>query len=447
MAGVDAKELPKIPEEDIEALKAAFGEGNLTEASVKVKEALETADKITLNIAVTGESGSGKSSFVNAIRGLKDRDKGATAIGVTETTMKLLDYSHPSYPNVTVWDLPGIGTPTFKPHTYLKEVEFSRYDFFIIISCTRFISHDIQLAQEIQKLGKKFYFVRSKVDQDLANEKKMYDEEGILEQSNAPTNRPPPYSESAILDVIREDCIKGLKTGGVASPRIFLVTRWDLGKFDFPKLQETLVNELPSHKKLILLRSLSHVSKETLEKKKEQLQTQIWLKSLVSCGIAAVPIPGLSTVCDVAMLVTSLKGFCRDFGLDEKSLSALSKRTKIPIAELKAVIKSPLSEEITKDLVITLLTKCGTGAVQYSTILLKFIPVVGAVVGSVAAAAVALPTTKIMLQNFLDDVAADALRVLEVVMKGAISNSEMPHKKHPHPLKGRNVNMWLKGSK
>uniref|UniRef100_A0A674J1V0 IRG-type G domain-containing protein n=1 Tax=Terrapene triunguis TaxID=2587831 RepID=A0A674J1V0_9SAUR len=352
--------LRAIPEEDIEALKAAFGEGNLTEASVKVKEALETADKITLNIAVTGESGSGKSSFVNAIRGLKDRDKGATAIGVTETTMKLLDYSHPSYPNVTVWDLPGIGTPTFKPHTYLKEVEFSRYDFFIIISCTRFISHDIQLAQEIQKLGKKFYFVRSK-------------------QSNAPTNRPPPYSESAILDVIREDCIKGLKTGGVASPRIFLVTRWDLGKFDFPKLQETLVNELPSHKKLILLRSLSHVSKETLEKKKEQLQTQIWLKSLVSCGIAAVPIPGLSTVCDVAMLVTSLKGFCRDFGLDEKSLSALSKRTKIPIAELKAVIKSPLSEEITKDLVITLLTKCGTGAVQYSTILLKFIPVVGAV--------------------------------------------------------------------
>ncbi|XP_065430645.1 interferon-inducible GTPase 5-like [Chrysemys picta bellii] len=422
MAGLDAKNLPKIPEEDMEALKAAFGEGNLTEAAAKAKEALETADKITLNFAVTGESGSGKSSFVNAIRGLKDNDKGAAAIGVTEMTMKLLPYPHPSYPNVIVWDLPGIGTPTFKSDTYLKQVGFSRYDFFIIISCTRFKTHDIELAQEIQGQGKKFYFVRSKVDQDLENEKTLYDEAGILKQRKAPTKRPHQYSESAILEAIRENCIKHLEAAKVASSRVFLVSRWDLGKYDFPKLQEVLVDELHSHKRRALLRSLSNVSKETLEKKKQQLQTQIWLKSLVSCGIAAIPIPGLSIVCDITMLVTSLKEFCRDFGLDEKSLSALSKRTKIPIAELKAVIKSPLSEEITKDLVITLLTKCGSGAVQYSTILLKFIPVVGAVVGAVVAAAVSLPTTYFMLKNFLDAAAADALRVLEVVMEGDGSN-------------------------
>ncbi|XP_024076570.1 interferon-inducible GTPase 5-like, partial [Terrapene carolina triunguis] len=291
-------------------------------------------------------------------------------------------------------------------------------------SCTRFKYQDIQLAQEIQRLGKKFYFVRSKVDQDLTNEKRHYEEEGILNQSNASVKSPSQYSESAILNTIREDCIEGLEAGGVASSRVFLVFRGDLGKNDFPKLQEKLVDELPSHKKLALLRSLSHVSKETLEKKKEQLQTQIWWKSLVSCGIAAVPIPGLSIACDVAMLVTSLKEYCRDFSLDENSLSALARRTKVPIAELKAVIKSPLSEKITKDLVIEILTKCTAGAVQYSTIALKFIPVVG----SVVAAVVALPTTYFMLQNFLDAAAADTVRVLEVVMKGAISNLEKKRK-------------------
>uniref|UniRef100_A0A8C3F564 IRG-type G domain-containing protein n=1 Tax=Chrysemys picta bellii TaxID=8478 RepID=A0A8C3F564_CHRPI len=360
--GIDAKGLPKLPKEHMEALKAALGEGNFTEAAAKAKEALEKADKITINIAVTGEAGSGKSSFVNAIRGLKDRVHGAAAIGVTEMTMEAIAYPHPTYPNVTVWDLPGIGTQKFKPDKYLEKVEFSLYDFFIIISCTRFKYHDIELAQEIQRLGKKFYFVRPKVDQDLTNEKRHYEEEGILNQR------------------------------GMASSRVFLVSRGDLGKYDYPKLQETLVDELPGHKRLTLLRSLSNVSKETLEKKKEQLQTQIWWKSLVSCGIAAVPIPGLSIACDVAMLVTSLKEFCRDFGLDENSLSALARRTKVPIAELKAVIKSPLSEKITKDLVIEILTK-----------------------------SVSLPTTYFMLQNFLDAAAADTVRVLEANETGFLA--------------------------
>ncbi|XP_027680645.2 interferon-inducible GTPase 5-like [Chelonia mydas] len=420
MAGLDAKELPKIPEEDVEALQAALGTGNLIEAAAKAKETLEMADKITLDIAVTGESGSGKSSFVNAIRGLGDTDEGAAATGVIETTMDPTAYPHPRYPNVRVWDLPGIDTPTFKPDTYLEQVKFSDYDFFIIISSNHFKYHDIELAQEIQKLGKKFYFVRSKVDQDLANEKKLY-EEGILKKRNAPAERPRQQRERAILDAIREKCIKGVEAAKVASPRVFLVSRWDLGKYDFPTLQKTLVDELSSHKRLALLRSLSHVSKETVEKKKEQLQTQIWLKSLPSCGVTAIPLPGLSIACDVAVLVTSLKGFCRDFGLDEKSLAALARRANKPIAELKAIIQSPLSEAITQDLVITLLTKCAAGAVQYSTTLLKFIPVIGSVVGSVVSAAVPLPTTYFMLQNLLDDAVADALQVLEEVMEGDVS--------------------------
>ncbi|TFJ96300.1 selenoprotein Pb-like [Platysternon megacephalum] len=215
----------------------------------------------------------------------------------------------------------------------------------------------------------------------------------------------------------------------MTSPRVFLVSRWDMGKYDFPKLQETLVDELPGHKRLALLRSLSSVTKETLEKKKEQLQRQIWLKSLVSCGVAALPIPGLSIICDITILMTSLKEFCRDFGLDKDSLAALARQANKPVAELKAVIKSSLSEEITKDLVITLLTKCAAGAVQYSTLLLKFIPVVGAV----AAAAVSLPTTYLMLKSFLDDVAADAARVLEVVMEGDVSKSEKQHENPQTP--------------
>nr|XP_023969560.1 interferon-inducible GTPase 5-like [Chrysemys picta bellii] len=300
-------------------------------------------DKIIINIAIIGEAGSGKLSFVNTIPGLGDDDEGSAETGVNETTMEPTAYPHPTYPNVTIWDLPGIRTPTFKSDTYLKQVGFSRYDFFIIISCTRFKYHDISLAQEIQRLGKKFYFVHSKVDQDLTNEKQNYNEAGILEKRKASTKRAHQYSESVILDAIRENCIKGLEAGGVASPRVFLVSRWDLGKYDFPNLQEVLVDELPSHKRLTFLRSLSNVSKEILEKKRELLQAQIWWKSLASCGIAGVPIPGLTIVCDIAMLMMSLKEYCTDCGFNKNALTAVARQSNKPIAELKALIKSPLS--------------------------------------------------------------------------------------------------------
>uniref|UniRef100_A0A8C4YP59 IRG-type G domain-containing protein n=1 Tax=Gopherus evgoodei TaxID=1825980 RepID=A0A8C4YP59_9SAUR len=308
----------------MEALKAAVWKGNLTEAAAKAKEALVRADKIPLNIAVTGVAGSGKSSFVNAIRGLGDTDYSSAAIGITETTMESTAYPHPRYPDVIFCDLPGIGTPAFKSDTYLEQVTFSHYDFFIIISSPRLTCHDISLAQEIQRLGKKFYFVHSKVDLDLTNEKQNGDKEGTLKWRN---------------------CIKDLKEAGVASTQVFLISKWDLGKYDFPKLQKVLVDELPSHKRHACLQSLSNIVKETLKKKKEQLQTQIWLKSLASCGVAAIPIPGLSIVCDVAMLMTSLKEYCRNFGLDENSLAALARQANKPIAELKAVIKSPLPEQ------------------------------------------------------------------------------------------------------
>ncbi len=69
---------------------------------------------------MTGESGSGKSTFVNAFRGLGDEEEGSAPTGPVETTMKPEAYLHPKYKTVKVWDLPGIGTPSFKADEYLN---------------------------------------------------------------------------------------------------------------------------------------------------------------------------------------------------------------------------------------------------------------------------------------------------------------------------------------
>uniref|UniRef100_A0A8C4YQ34 IRG-type G domain-containing protein n=1 Tax=Gopherus evgoodei TaxID=1825980 RepID=A0A8C4YQ34_9SAUR len=403
--GQNAEELPKIPEEDMEALKAAVWKGNLTEAAAKAKEALVRADKIPLNIAVTGVAGSGKSSFVNAIRGLGDTDYSSAAIGITETTMESTAYPHPRYPDVIFCDLPGIGTPAFKSDTYLEQVTFSHYDFFIIISSPRLTCHDISLAQEIQRLGKKFYFVHSKVDLDLTNEKQNGDKEGTLKWRNK--------------------CIKDLKEAGVASTQVFLISKWDLGKYDFPKLQkETLENELDDQKRHIFILVMPNISAKILEKKKAELQEHIWEVALLSCAIGVLPVPGLSLICDVAILVFHMKRYCLAFGLDEESLTRLAKQIDKPVAELKSAIRnSPLASAITKEFILSLLSRSLCGALMVVELILNFVPGLG----SLAGGGISFATTYYMLQSFLDDTAEDAQNILTKALEPRAEESIKQH--------------------
>lgn len=181
---------------DTTEIKEALQNNNQALAVSKIKELLEKAANTPLNIGITGESGSGKSSFVNAFRGVDHRDGKAAPTGVVETTTEVKAYPHPAYPKVTLWDLPGIGTTKFPADQYLKHVGFEKFDFFIIISDTRFRENDVKLAKEIQKMGKKFYFVRSKVDNDLQNAQRS-------QRS---------FDAEQTLSLIRENCKEGRTT-------------------------------------------------------------------------------------------------------------------------------------------------------------------------------------------------------------------------------------------
>lgn len=175
-----------------EEIKEALQKNDQALALSKIKEYLDNATNIPLNIAITGESGSGKSSFVNAFRGIDQRDERAAPTGCLETTKEVTKYIHPHYSNVALWDLPGIGTTKFPAVKYLEHVNFQKYDFFIIISDTRFTENDVMLAREIQRMDKKFYFIRSKIDNDLQAAKRS--------QRN--------FNADQTLDEIRNDCIQ-----------------------------------------------------------------------------------------------------------------------------------------------------------------------------------------------------------------------------------------------
>ncbi|KAL8219468.1 UNVERIFIED_CONTAM: hypothetical protein K2H54_025308 [Gekko kuhli] len=203
------------------------GEGNLSDQTA--------SGKTTLDIAITGLTGAGKSSLVNALRGLSDFDEEAAKTDVIEGTTEPMNYPHPTIPDVTIWDLPGIGTPNFKAEEYLERINYSQYDFFIIVASNRFTVCDIQLSHAIQKMKKRFCYVQSKMDVSIKNEKLK-----------------PYFSEKATLQKVKKYCLDNLVEAGISSPQIFLVSSWFRNKYDFPVLQRTLENEIKALRRHLL---------------------------------------------------------------------------------------------------------------------------------------------------------------------------------------------------
>ncbi|XP_030278612.1 interferon-inducible GTPase 5-like [Sparus aurata] len=378
-----------------EEIKEALQNNNQALAIEKIQERLDKENNTPLKIAITGESGSGKSTFVNAFRGIDNSAEGAAPTGATETTSVVTPYPHPKYPNVTLWDLPGVGTTKFPADQYLKHVGFEKFDFFIIISATRFTENDVKLAQEIQRMKKKFYFVRSKIDSDLYNERRSKRE----------------FSETRTKERIKDNCIQGLQEQGIQSPQVFLVSSFELRLHDFTLFTETLERELPEHKRNALLFAMPNISQEIINKKKKAFQANIKWHAIASAAAAGVPVPGLSVAVDAALLAGVVTKYAVGFGLDIPSLENLAVSTGVSLSDLTAVLTSPLAAiEITADLMLSVLSQCA------STIFLlaaeegsRFIPILGIP----AAMILSFTTTYRMLNLILNKLADDAQRVFE----------------------------------
>lgn len=307
-----------------------------TDAAVqKIKENIDKLEHVTLNIGVTGNTGAGKSTFVNAIRGLSNDDEGAAETGVTETTRKPQPFPHPTMPNVIIWDLPGIGTPNFKAKTYLNDVNFERYDFFIILTSERFKENDINLAKAIKKKKLLFYFIRSKIDNDINAECRRKD-----------------FNEERLLARIRDDCKQNLKT--VGQPQVFLISSFRFDEYDFNRLIDTLERELPDTKKHALIQSLPVYSVEALQRKKMHLQRMIWLTAFGSGAIAIVPVPGLTVACDYGIIVSFLDSVFKSFGLEDRSLQILAARVQMSWNDLKGELKSRFKDGVSSEAVASL---------------------------------------------------------------------------------------------
>ena len=317
----------ELLQEDLEELKKAFNSGGVEECRSMLERKLDEWKNIPLNVAVIGNCGVGKSSFINAIRRITVDDEGAAEVGVTETTKKIRSYPHPDNQMMKFWDLPGVGTNEFLRSTYLADIDVDRYDFFLLLTATRFTDNDTWLANELVKRNKIYVFVRTKIGVNISKNKKAH---------------PRTHNERVVLKDIRESTLQYLRANGCDNIPMFLIDSYQLKKFDFEQLEHRLVKDIPKMKKNVLIMSLQATSKKMIHLKVAGLRSRMWKVAALSGAVATVPLPGVFISFDIDLVVEEAEFYYRQLGLDETSLKRYAKLASCDYLQLRSVVDSRL---------------------------------------------------------------------------------------------------------
>ncbi|KAG1735440.1 interferon-inducible GTPase-domain-containing protein [Suillus lakei] len=162
-----ANESKKLAEEKVKVANAAK-----EEAERKLKQGIQpvvtpTHEEVSatkrkvqyredlFHLAVAGVAGGGKSSLINAFRGLRNKDIGSAATGVTETTLAMARYASPNAEYPYVW------------YDYFNAQGFYVFDCIIILFDNRFTMTDIAILTNCRRFKIPTYIVRSKADQHI----------------------------------------------------------------------------------------------------------------------------------------------------------------------------------------------------------------------------------------------------------------------------------------
>jgi len=390
---------------DCVELKEAFKSGGAEAGRAWLKRMLYEWKHIPLDVAVIGRPGVGKSSFINAIRRLTADDEGSAPVDVKETTVTVdRSYPHPCNPLLKFWDLPGVGTDRFPRQTYLSRIKVDRFDFFLLITADRFTEDDTWLGREFDKRNKKYFFVRTKVEVDISNNKKAH---------------PKTHKEDDVVRVIRESTEEHLKENGCEDVPVFLIDSYEFNKFDFVQLERRLIEYFPIFKKAALVLSLQATSKEMISLKVAELRSRMWKRALLSGAVGAIPLPVVSTAIDIVIVTEESEFYFTQLGLDETSLKRYAELTKTDYQSLKEIVHRTFGDLDIAAIVDTYIN--GPAKPVVAAEFLKWIPVIGAVIGPLIAAPLSVAGTYNTLKLILTNMERVALEVVEYAAESAAS--------------------------
>ncbi|CAF2027479.1 unnamed protein product [Rotaria magnacalcarata] len=266
----------------------------------------------------------------------------------------------------------------------------------------RFTEEDIWLVKQIMSLNKKFYFIRTKIDQDLRNSK---------------DDHPDTYKEDIILQQIRENCEDELKKA----------------------LINNSCNENKQAFKIFLIG-------EIIKERARFLRDKIWKVASCSRLLGAVPIIGTSLAGD-APIVYKCYEYCNQAsGLDDGSLTTLANIHNTTIAAIKAYMSTTVwsgiffGGQVASFIIIQADEKGSKNAAQkaaskLSKATLKFIPFVGNVVTGV----ISFDATYHRLYCLINKMEEATITVLQFITKQT-GDSELIKLKTDQSISLNNIN-------
>lgn len=387
----------------LEQIKTVFEDGGTAAVKLFVDKELNEWKNTKINVAVLGTSGTGKSSFINAVLSLTADDEGSAPVGVTETTRTILNYPHPKYNNLVLWDLPGVGTPNYNRENYIEKVQLNRFDFFIFMTADRFREDDIWLAKELTAKKKMFYFARNKIGQDIRNNK---------------FDHPKSHTNAGVMTDIRRNCEQNLKTLDTDRIiKVYLIDTHEPDNYEFGDLMDQLIKDAPENKKEAMVLSMSHMTDFLIEEKRERMSERIHYMSLLSGIVGAVPVPMLDFAVDAGVLVEEAIFYRDQFGLTDEMLDAYASRSNLSVEQLTKHLdlNSRIIQLSAKGLTSYFVKK---GAKKAATLtsgrIMKYIL---PIFGNAASGASSYAMTSWCLHDLLDVMVEDAKKINEHKMR------------------------------
>ena len=322
----------------------------ITEFIESLKKEYDDVKNTTVNIAISGQSGAGKSSLINAIVGRKVAD-----VGITETTLDIKKYISNG---IHFSDLPGCGTEKFPVKTYIENCNLENFDAVIVVTANRFFENDIWLIKEMIRIGRPVYVVRTKMDLSITD--------GLHDDN---------LNEYEVFEKVKNDIKSNI--GNIQIKGIYLTSSREPQKMDLSKLLIDIEHNLTGIKKQRFIADVAPLNERIL------LEKSIIAKKAVAYGASAAalnginPIPGLDIGLDIAILMKMSKEIQSIYGLDEKSIDELSKRmgNSANFTAVRAKAGQYAAKFVAKEGIILLLKRLSVNIGSKGV--LKYIPFVG----------------------------------------------------------------------
>lgn len=204
------------------------------------------------HFAVVGLSGTGKSSLINAFRGLANHDPGAAAAGVNETTINTTRYPDPNHARCVWYDVPGAGTLAVSDWQYFKDRALYVFDALIVLFADRFTMTDIAILKTCRACNIPTLIVRSKSDQYTRSIRHdsgyETDPDDYSSRFSAPFLRAEEQARALLVQQSRETVNDNLTEAGLPPQRVYIVSKTAmLQQVKNEAVGDTCIDELELH--------------------------------------------------------------------------------------------------------------------------------------------------------------------------------------------------------